>query len=86
MEDIFTGIYLSNGWSGKESKSGTGSDLDQTRIIRQQIPKLFRKLGIKSVLDVPCGDFWWFKEMDLGNIKYIGADIVPELIKSNRSS
>ncbi len=84
MEQTFTGIYDSNGWCGNESRSGTGSDLGQTEVIRRELPKLFKTLGVKSILDIPCGDFWWFKEMKLGDIKYIGADIVPKLIDANR--
>ena len=35
------------------------------------------------MLDIPCGDFYWMKEVDLKDIEYIGADIVDELIKKN---
>lgn len=83
MKDTFTSIYKSNGWSGDESISGTGSSLAQTNVIREEIPKLIKQFNISSVLDIPCGDYWWFKEMGL-DIKYTGADVVPELIIENR--
>ena len=41
------------------------------------------KYQIKSILDIPCGDFYWMKGLDLKNINYVGADIVAPLIKKN---
>ena len=35
------------------------------------------------MLDVPCGDFNWMKNVDLSKISYHGGDIVEPLIKSN---
>jgi hypothetical protein len=35
------------------------------------------------MLDIPCGDFNWMKNVDLSTVKYIGADIVDELIDEN---
>ena len=84
-KDIFTDIYRNNKWGDKHSFSGTGSNLEQTKIILENLPKIINKYQIKSILDLPCGDFYWMKEYDYKNIKYIGADIVPELIKKNKS-
>lgn len=82
MRDIFTNIYHENGWRDKDSKSGRGSNLEQTAHIRMVLPQIFSELGVRYLLDIPCGDFFWFKEMayEMRGIKYIGADIVPELI------
>ena len=38
---------------------------------------------IKSILDIPCGDFNWFQKINLNKLRYIGADIVKEIVKSN---
>lgn len=35
------------------------------------------------MLDIPCGDFFWMKEVKL-ELQYIGDDIVPALIESNQ--
>jgi hypothetical protein len=40
-------------------------------------------MNIKSVLDLPCGDFNWMQRVDMSNVEYIGGDIVEDLIKSN---
>ncbi|MDD5697540.1 MAG: class I SAM-dependent methyltransferase [Victivallaceae bacterium] len=82
-EKVFTDIYEKNSWAGDNSVSGTGSDLSQTGKIMTELSTLFRGLGISALLDVPCGDFYWMKELDLGGISYIGADIVRELVAEN---
>jgi SAM-dependent methyltransferase len=81
----FIEIYDKNIFGGVESKSGNGATLEQTVIIREEIPRLFEELDVRSVLDAPCGDFNWMKEIikQSPNIRYIGLDIVPELIEAN---
>jgi hypothetical protein len=68
-----------------ETKSGVGSTLHQTRNVIAELPLLFKKYSIKSILDIPCGDFNWMKTVDLTDIDYIGADIVPEIIVDNKA-
>jgi hypothetical protein len=84
-EKVFTSIYRHNAWEGEESVSGPGSSLQGTAIVREQLPALFRKYHVKTLLDIPCGDFNWFKAVDLHGIHYTGADIVKELISQNNS-
>jgi hypothetical protein len=81
LERRFTTIYSLNLWGSHESKSGMGSNFDATTTVRSELPVLFTKFGIKSVLDAPCGDFHWMKEVDLTDIRYTGADIVKPLIQ-----
>lgn len=82
-EAIFTQYFQRNQWGDGESCSGAGSNLFETRTIREALPPLLRKYGIRSVLDVPCGDFHWMKEVDLGEVRYTGGDIVRELVDAN---
>lgn len=84
-ELVFTDKYSRNAWRGVESVSGTGSDLSQTRVIAAEIPRLLHELGVVSMLDIPCGDFNWMRTVDLSGIRYIGADIVKNLVDRNRS-
>jgi len=81
--DIFGSIYLENGWLGSESVSGPGSDVGRCESIIAALPKLFADLNISSVLDIPCGDLNWMRKVELGAVKYIGADIVPGLVRGN---
>jgi len=78
----FATIYEMHYWEDDQSRSGAGSNLYATERIRKALPGLFAKYEIRSVLDVPCGDFFWFKEMTLDLDSYIGADIVVPLIAS----
>ncbi|MEI7457164.1 MAG: hypothetical protein WCK93_10625 [Nitrosomonadales bacterium] len=80
----FSAIYRDNGFVGTESLSGAGSTRFQTRVIRQKLPELFRELGVKNVVDIPCGDFHWMRDVDLGDIHYTGADVVDEMVRKNQ--
>ncbi|MES1149549.1 MAG: class I SAM-dependent methyltransferase, partial [Bradyrhizobium guangdongense] len=51
--------------------------------IREALPALLQKLGARSLLDAPCGDAGWIATCKL-DVDYIGADIVPSLIETNR--
>jgi SAM-dependent methyltransferase len=84
MEAIFSDIYRNNSWADPESVSGRGSTLGRTEVIRRELPALLGNVGAKSLLDAPCGDFNWMQYVDLGDVEYIGADVVPELIARNR--
>ncbi len=75
----FTEVYQKNTWRGRESLSGTGSDLRQTIGVRAALPQLLRDLKAKSLIDAPCGDFHWMKEIT-ADIDYTGVDIVQELV------
>src|SRR5260221_11688323 len=87
-KDIFGRIYEENLWRDSESKSGTGSNLVQTEALRKKFPGLLREYNVKSVIDVPCGDFNWMKEIksELSLIidSYIGGDIVKDLVAINQ--
>lgn len=82
-QDIFRDIYHSNLWGNKDSRSGAGSDLTQTAEIRRLLPVLIDDLGVETMLDIPCGDWYWMKEAKL-LVNYTGADIVPELVERNQ--
>lgn len=82
----FAGIYEQNGFDGTESRSGGGSTLEQTRVISREIPALLNKLCVEHFLDVPCGDLNWMRHIDLGNVKYIGGDVVQSIVDANRAA
>ncbi|MCL4430959.1 MAG: class I SAM-dependent methyltransferase [Epsilonproteobacteria bacterium] len=84
-EQKFSLIYKSKYWTSfiPGSASGSGSNLNATKNIRNELPKILQKYHINSILDLPCGDFYWMSKLNLDNIRYIGGDIVEDLIKSN---
>jgi glycosyltransferase involved in cell wall biosynthesis len=83
MTNVFEEIYQTNAWGNSESHSGHGSSARATRFLRTALSQLLSDLGVKSMLDVPCGDFNWMRLLDLP-IDYFGADIVPQLIEQNQ--
>lgn len=76
-------IYKNNFWSSSESVSGLGSELKNTINLRNKLVKLIQNYNIKSILDVPCGDFNWIKHILNKDLTYIGGDIVSTLIDNN---
>jgi hypothetical protein len=82
---IFLNIYRQNRWADPESRSGPGSTLLATKALREQLPDLIQRFGIRSLVDVPCGDFNWMKEVKIQSLveRYRGLDIVPDLIRDN---
>jgi len=79
----FTRLYETNLWDGAESRSGVGSSLAATERIRRELPPLLHRLGVRRLLDVPCGDFHWMRHVELGDVEYVGGDIVAELVAEN---
>ena len=85
-ENVFAAIYRRNLWSGMESRSGRASSLGHTARVREALPKLIHKYGIQTMVDVPCGDFHWMRELNPQQLirEYWGFDIVTELAKQNQ--
>ncbi len=77
----FRRIHDTNMWGAAASASGLGSEIDATIVLRTELPRLFKKLGMTSLLDAPCGDAGWINKVDLG-VRTVGVDIVPALIAS----
>ena len=80
-ELVFRDIYRRHHWSGSESASGAGASLDQTRELRRSLPALLSELGVATMLDLPCGDYGWMRTFELPVDRYIGADLLPEVIE-----
>lgn len=67
-----------------ESISGPGSGLAQTQALREQLPLLLGQLGVRTLLDAPCGDFNWMRHVRLGVDQYVGIDIMTDVIADNQ--
>ncbi|MBA3894972.1 MAG: class I SAM-dependent methyltransferase [Gemmatimonadales bacterium] len=55
--------------------------MDQTNAIRRSLPALLRERDTATLLDLPCGDYGWMRTVDLPVARYIGADLVPEIVE-----
>ena len=88
VSEVFNSIYKSNLWhisDERESVSGIGSSMEQTQEIIKNLPSLFQNHDINSILDIPCGDFNWMQNIDFSEMKYIGGDIVLEIVNANNN-
>lgn len=84
----FSYIYKNSYWQNKidGSKSGSGSNNSSTKIISYELNKFIYEKKIKSILDIPCGDWNWMRNINLDNILYLGCDIVDEVISENKKN
>ena len=85
LESVFRWHFEQRSWGDGETLSGPGSTLLATRTLRTALSELIGEYGIRSLLDIPCGDGNWISQADLGSKLdlYIGADIVQELVDLN---
>jgi hypothetical protein len=87
IRDVFTEIYRSNMWGGRvgEAYSGPGSDPDVAKPYVRSILKLIEEKGVRSVVDIGCGDFRVGAELVKSGVPYHGVDVVRPLIESHQS-
>ena len=81
LEQRFARIFTTNLWAS-DSRSGLGSELTATAVVREQLPRLLEALDAGSLLDLPCGDFRWLSTVPL-DLDYLGGDIVGEIVADN---
>lgn len=90
LRDRFTGVYQSAAWGSSESLSGPGSERNSGSVRQALIAltQIVEKHEIRSVADIPCGDFNWMPEFleKHPSVAYAGYDIVGGLISQNRKS
>jgi SAM-dependent methyltransferase len=84
--EIFSEIYRRNMWGGKAGTfySGPGSDAEFARQFSDVANTLIAERGIKSVVDLGCGDFRVGGQIASAEISYTGVDVVDALIERNR--
>jgi hypothetical protein len=91
---VFKLIYKTNHWNKYKSidkhnllVSGPGSipGSKQTKNVIANLHDFIRKNNIKTMLDMPCGDFSWMQDLIKlnNNIVYTGYDIVDEIVQIN---
>ena len=83
MKEIFEDIVHNQKW--KKSTCGPGSTIGYTKNLREKLKPLLIKHNIKSMLDIPCGDYSWMSLINVQEVvNYTGGDIVEFLIKENK--
>lgn len=81
IAETFRQIYESNHWGASE-RSGAGAAIEQARTVLLQLTRLVEQLDVRTLLDVPCGDFAWMRHLR-ADVHYLGGDVLPELVAAN---
>ena len=87
IDQTFKRIHEDSDWdiNHETPTSGNGATLEQTKIIIGTLPKLVKKYHIKSILDLPCGDFNWMRNVKWeADFQYFGGDIVENLVNKHQ--
>lgn len=67
-----------------ETTCGPGSRMSATDSVREWLPGALERLGVKTLLDAPCGDRNWIRHIALP-CRYIGVDNEPAAIERARA-
>ena len=84
IEDSFTDIYHANYWRGRVSRSGQGSDPEQTQGVMVALKDFVLRKAVHSVLDLGCGDVSWQESLMMTVDGYTGVDVVGDMVENNR--
>jgi len=84
LQTRFADIWRSNGWGSAETRSGPGSTLKQTETLRTRLSDTLRQLGVRTLIDVGCGDLNWISPISGQFDLYLGFDVVEEIVAEMR--
>jgi SAM-dependent methyltransferase len=82
LREVFAEIYARNQWGGQagELSSGSGSTASQAAAYVAEIRSLMQERGVRTVLDLGCGDFRVGSLLAAPGVDYCGVDVVPDVI------
>jgi SAM-dependent methyltransferase len=84
---VFQKVYAEREWGKGDTDgfySGTGSDPVPAKAYVENIRRYIEHEGIRSIVDLGCGDFRVAATLVSDNVQYVGVDIVKEVIEANR--
>ena len=81
MKEHFERIYREDLWGGG---SGEGSWPLHNRGYAAFLRQFLNQHGIRSVVDLGCGDWQFSRLIDWSGVEYRGFDIVPMVIEANQ--
>jgi SAM-dependent methyltransferase len=83
LAEAFGRIYANQGWGGTWC-SGAGSDPDANQAYLEFVRCFMHEHGIRTVVDLGCGDFRIGRRIAETGVHYVGIDIVQDLIARNQ--
>ncbi len=85
----FAAVHDENLWGSEESRSGPGSARNSPSVMcaANAIRKAVEEEGIRTMSDIPCGDFNWMPDIlsTIGGLEYTGFDIVFSALHRNKA-
>ena len=84
-QEAFSRLVAARAWGDGESACGPGSGLERTAAVRAALRDLCVRLRVRTLLDAGCGDCHWIAAADLPVRRYIGVDVVEELLAAARA-
>jgi hypothetical protein len=78
---VFEDIYRGDKWNGG---SGPGSLPGVNRPYVRFLESFLLCNGIRSVVDLGCGDWQFSRGIDWGEARYLGLDLVAHVLERNR--
>lgn len=89
LESRFHEVFSNRLWGDEETVSGPGSCRNSQPVLDSltALKVIVCEHNIKSMVDIPCGDFNWMHLFlkELPELLYTGIDIVPEIIQQNQA-
>jgi SAM-dependent methyltransferase len=83
LQATFSEIYDRGVWRGG---SGAGSDVQNALLYEAYVQHLIRQPGVRSIIDLGCGDWRFTRYLDLGDCDYLGVDIVASVVERNQTT
>lgn len=83
--NFFIKAYERNLFGGNLSRSGPGSEGEHVKQKTQIVSDIIEGYDVKSILDIGCGDVFWMRDLFDKVTKYVGVDIVPQVIEDNKA-
>ena len=88
LRSRFTTVYDKALWGEYESRSGEASVRGSpwVSIAGEAIAKAVHEHNVRSINDIPCGDFNWMPDVlaTFSNLQYTGFDIVKPALARNK--
>lgn len=84
---VFQKVYAEREWGHDNTDgfySGTGSDPIPASAYAENIRRYIEREGIRSIVDLGCGDYRVASLLVSDKVQYVGVDIVEEVIAANR--
>lgn len=85
IETAFTHFFKKN--AAREnlaSVSGIGSSKRETVAILEHLPEMLAEHDLRTMIDAPCGDLHWIGPLVPKLERYVGIDIIPDVLDRAR--